>query len=153
MINWLFAVMYHLQNLLWWLNWWLSCTVVHHCPSVTDYGIFQRTAWIQKTILSDHYNVLWISWAFHIMGWIVGHRFLPAVMRNKIQCPQFPLHWRHYFFPATALLLVLMHSATLCNTTYSGYFSCCLFWLCILVIKNINASWLHPISALFPPYS
>lgn len=44
--------MYHLQNLLCWLNWWLSSTVVRHYPSVTNLGIFSKDSQIQKIILS-----------------------------------------------------------------------------------------------------
>lgn len=74
-------LMYHLQNQLRWLNWWLSSTVVHYYPSVTNVGILSKDTQIQKTsvcnlVVTD--NVFWILWAFHVVGWIVGYRFVSS---------------------------------------------------------------------------
>lgn len=67
---------------------------------------------------------------------------LSAVMRNKVQCPQFPHYFssRHRFTSGTCTKCHFI----LYYTTYFGYFSCCLLWVSIFVIKNSSASWLHP---------
>lgn len=140
-------VMYHLQNLL----WRLSSTIVHHYPSVTILGIFSKDSQIQKTILSVTWSLQCplapLSIPCHGLScWLQVCQQWWGIRCNV-------LSFLITFLPTTGLLLVFVHNATSCYTTYLGYFSCCLFWLCVFVIKNSNALWLHPRSVVFPSLS
>jgi len=105
----------------------------------------------------DHCNVLWIPWAFYIMGWIVGHRLVSAMKRNMMQCPQFPLHWRHYLsshhrltsgthvMPLCAILHIQGISAAVSSD--SAY-----LWLKILMLHGyiLHLSFSLPLSLCIP---
>lgn len=108
-------VICHLQNQLRWLNWWLSSTVVHYYPSVTNLGIFSKDTQIQKTVLP-------VTWSLQCL---LDPLSIPCCELNC--CLQICQQWwgircnvlsfRITFLPATGLLLVLVQNATLYYTT------------------------------------
>lgn len=86
--------MYHLQNLLWWLNWWLSSCCSLLSISYKSWHFFKRHTNLEDCSVCNLVITMASGSSEHSMSWaelVVAD--LSAVMRNKVQCPQF----LHYF--------------------------------------------------------
>lgn len=127
--------------------------VMHSCSLLSiSYSLwhFSEDNWIQKTIL-------FVTLITAMSSGSPEHSTSQAELLVIDFCPK----WWGVVASVSSVLKALpyfppqayfwySYIRLLCNTTYLGYFSCSLFWLGIFVIKNIKASWLHPISILFP---